>query len=74
MQLSFTGHGGKMVLSPKNIDLLLKAAEGPLVCDTVEVRRLWYRGLVHWVSPIEVGLTSVGLAALYRAEEKGEVQ
>ena len=56
------------------LELLTKIAEmGRITCDTPEIRRLWYKGLVRWVSPTEVGLTSDGLAYLYRAEENGEV-
>jgi len=49
------------------------ATQGRMVCDSFAVRRLWYAGLVHWVSITEVGLTSAGLAELYRAEEQGKL-
>lgn len=56
------------------LTLLVKCAEqGRLVCDCIEVRKLWYAGLVEWCSPTEVCLTSKGLNLLYRAEEKGEI-
>lgn len=56
------------------LELLTKCAEqGRLVCDSLEVRKLWYAGLVRWCSPTEVCLTSAGLATLYRAEEQGKV-
>lgn len=52
-------------------DLLLKIADqGKAVCDTPEMRKLWYKELVHWVSPTEVALTSTGLSMLYRLEEE----
>ncbi len=54
--------------------LLFRCAEqGRLVCDSFEVRKLWYAELVSWCSPTEVRLTSVGLAVLYRAEENGDL-
>jgi len=57
------------------LNLLVSIAEnGRAVCDTHEMRKLWYAGLVSWCSPTEVCLTSVGLAALYAAEERGEVE
>ncbi len=49
------------------------AEKGRIVCDSFEVRRLWYAGLVRWCSLTEVSLTSAGLAILYRAEENGEI-
>ena len=56
------------------LELLVRVAEeGRSVCDSFEMRRLWYAGLVRWCSPTEVCLTSAGLAALYAAEEKGEL-
>ena len=53
--------------------LCWEIANGQIVCDTFEVRRLWYAGLVQWCSPTEVSLTSAGLSILYRAEENGEL-
>lgn len=47
------------------------AEDGLLVCCNIDVRKLWYAGLVEWCSLTEVRLTSVGLAVLYRAEENG---
>lgn len=56
------------------LEILVKCAEqGRLVCDCIEVRKLWYAGLVQWCSSTEVCLTSSGLNLLYRAEEKGEI-
>lgn len=56
------------------LKLLVTVAEtGQAVCDTHEMRKLWYAGLVSWCSPTEVCLTSAGLAVLYRAEEQGDL-
>lgn len=56
------------------LTLLVEVAEnGRRVCDSFEMRCLWYKGLVRWCSPTEVCLTSAGLAVLYAAEEKGEL-
>ena len=56
------------------LSLLVNIAEtGRVVCDTFEVRRLWYAGLVQWCSPTEASLTSAGLSILYRAEEEREI-
>jgi len=49
------------------------AEHGRIVCNTIEVRKLWYAGLVQWCSVTEVCLTSAGLSVLYRAEENGEL-
>jgi len=49
------------------------AVDGRMVCDTIDVRRLWYAGLVRWCSLTEVCITAKGLAMLYEAEERGEI-
>ena len=59
------------MLSAQNHTLLERVATfGKIVCDTFELRVLWYKGMLRWCSPTEVELTVDGLNALYRHEEK----
>jgi len=42
------------------LEILMDMVDGPVVADTIEHRKLWYRGLTKWVSPTHMALSDLG--------------